>query len=947
MGFLGLGAMFCAAGCPSTTDYIAGGTGNQYRLGSTASIQVVSPVSDLSIKGGTPIEVNWITVATTNFASVDVVFDKDQTPDNDNETIVEEALALSESTVLLDTSELESGIYYIGVILYERNAIAAYGYAAGRIIVNQRTTFDFARLECLTPGIVTSPDHFTFDRSARVAPEFKVEWTLEDPDSTVTVRIYLDPDGNPDGDELLLRESHDQNGDSFTFNLPTYQLEAGLYYILAAVEDSIGVTYFYAPATIRLRSRLAGPIDLRELSESAGEVIGAVFEGFNPRDNAGNFVSQTRDLDRDGFGDFMILSQFAKPQYDVNLERTGVGEAYLVYGRNERFRGVLNLNSTGTLFRGDVFTGVPQLNDPIRPSRGITTFTALSDWDGDGLRELAFGLPFTDSLPASQLGSGTGNDNLPILDAIGYFRSGVVVVVSSSALRPELGFPGRNVFNMAEFGTIPHVPALDAPCPEGFIGPKAGAVSGGYTLFHRHIFNVGGAPNAGSIRLGCRFSSNDDFDFFGESIAAGDFDSIILTAPNRDPEVASQYNNDMNISLPGAGVVSIYYCNVVGGWFPWTTTQAAAGNNLWNGFPSEGDTTGIPHGGPYHYIVDDFRTFNTAVGPRSGSPGYWVDPDDADQPCERTASVNAPGPERTLRIWGGFEGAGIGNVASVQDFNADGLQDLLIGSPLSNEGAGSCFIVLGRLRNLVMSGEFGIEELGLPMSGGQTNRIFDGIRVRGAANARLGLSQADAGDFNSDGISDVIIGSPFVNNRRGGAAIFFGSREVINLTQEEIPFDELVDRGLGIIFRGEEDGDMAGARVANAGDVDGDGNTDILIAAPNRSVQMDTDFDGTLEIDRTNCGVVYLIYGSPHLSGVLDLADIGTARLPGAMFIGRSSGHFLGAGIGEQGDRSFGISAAGDADGDGRGDLLLSSVSASPRDRAGAGEVYLIYGLGD
>jgi hypothetical protein len=226
----------------------------------------------------------------------------------------------------------------------------------------------------------------------------------------------------------------------------------------------------------------------------------------------------------------------------------------------------------------------------------------------------------------------------------------------------------------------------------------------------------------------------------------------------------------------------------------------------------------------------------------------------------------------------------------------------------------------------------------------------------GLPGERLGQSQDRAGDFNNDGFNDLIIGSPLTNDGRGGAAVFYGSRDVVNLTQDDIPYEELPARGLGVIFVGEEPDDLAGARVAGAGDIDGDGNDDILIAAPNRSVRLDLNADGDAEIDRTKCGVVYLVYGSPDLirhvtpggePGILELKYIGTRELPGAVLIGRQTGDELGAGLGVQGDRSHGIAAAGDVDGDGVGDLLIGSVKASPRDRSDAGETYLLYGISD
>jgi len=438
---------------------------------------------------------------------------------------------------------------------------------------------------------------------------------------------------------------------------------------------------------------------------------------------------------------------------------------------------------------------------------------------------------------------------------------------------------------------------------------------------YRHM---AGAPDSLELNeAGCRIHTNDYGDQCGETVSSYAYYGLLLSVPNRDPLV----NTSIGRSVPGAGVVSLYY-----------------GDYIWNI-----DNDALPHNGPYRYILDDSRAVLAPPGIfLEASPGYWVDLGDA-APCDRTISLDTPQPGATVRFYGNAAGARVGGARHVGDFNADGIMDFVVSSPLSNDGAGACFIVLGRLPALLMGHEMNLEELTLPMGSEDplNQRVFDGIRVIGSPNSQMGEAIADAGDFNNDGIPDIIIGSPKVNNRRGGAAVLYGSREIINLTEREIPFDEIASRGLGVIFVGETDGDLAGARVSGVGDVDGDGNDDILIAAPNRSVRLDNNDDGYYEIDRTDCGVVYLVYGSPQLQGVLNLADIGTTALPGAIFVGRNSNDELGGGIGEQGDRSAGFANVGDIDGDGRADLLLTSVTAAPRDRARAGEVYLLYGVGD
>jgi len=861
--------------------------------------------------------------------------DEDEDPNNGNEVVAASNLALTEKTWLLDTTVLQQGTYRVGVVMWDIGQIVTWGYAPGLVTIDQRPQLFF--LQAADATVQSGRGDVGFDRTAAINPHFTVSWELDDPDSTDTVDIYLDPDDQPNGNEVLLFHSSNQAGDSFSFDLPTTAFEPGVYRILALVSDSSNTFPFYAPGTIRLRARLAGVIDLRDLDLGDTPVAGAVFEGFNPRDNAGSFMATTGDIDADGFGDFLMVAQFAKPNYVVNTSRTGVGEAYLIYGRQERFRGVVNLNSTGVLMRGEIYQGVAEMPDPSRPARGIMSFTVLSDWDNDGVREFAFGLPFTDSAAEN------------FLDNNGAFRTGGVVIAAGSSLRPSLGFPGGHVYRLAQFGYRPHTSAKTTPCPETFYGPNSPSDEfGGPTLFFWHRADI--ALDIENAQLGARIHTHEFGDQCGDTVSAYPSNGLLISVPNRDPAA----NTNVGFSVPGAGVLSLYFA------------QSPFERNIW-----DDDDLELPHHGPFRYILDDQRLFETNAGLMTGSPGYWVDVDDA-VPCGpvmlHTEYVNiiggvTPTWRSTLRIYGGLPGAAIGVGQTVGDFSVDGLIDFLVGSPLSNEGAGACFIVLGRHPQLMVNCELPIEELGLPMNSSNPlgQRVLDGIRVIGARGERLGQAQGDAGDFNKDGIADVIIGSPLVNNRQGGAAVFYGGRTVINLTEEEIPFDELATRGLGVIFVGEQERDLAGAWVCGAGDFDGDGNDDIMIAAPNKSVRLDLDQDGYPEIDRTACGVVYLVYGAPDLlnrRSVLDdgtftergrllLRDIGTQSLPGAMFIGRDSGDHLGAGLGEHGDRSHGIARAGDVDGDGRADILMSSVSASPRDRAAAGEAYLLYGVGD
>ena len=107
-----------------------------------------------------------------------------------------------------------------------------------------------------------------------------------------------------------------------------------------------------------------------------------------------------------------------------------------------------------------------------------------------------------------------------------------------------------------------------------------------------------------------------------------------------------------------------------------------------------------------------------------------------------------------------------------------------------------------------------------------------------------------------------------------------------------------------------------------------------------------------------------MIYGAEQYQsgGLIDLSLVGTSAVPGVVFVGRTAGDFLGGGQltltvnppDPQGNPaeathafSRGVAAIGDIDGDGRADYALSSILADPFGKTNAGEIYVIYGMGD
>lgn len=251
-----------------------------------------------------------------------------------------------------------------------------------------------------------------------------------------------------------------------------------------------------------------------------------------------------------------------------------------------------------------------------------------------------------------------------------------------------------------------------------------------------------------------------------------------------------------------------------------------------------------------------------------------------------------------------------GSVSEAGDINGDGLDDVIIGAKyarINGENSGASYVVFGSNR------EFPAAITPADLNG--TN----GFIMNGAfTNQEAGVSVSGAGDVNGDGIDDLIIGAYFGSGSNPGSSyVVFGSTQTFPAQIELSALDGTV----GFQIKGAATEDYSGEVVSGAGDINGDGLSDVIIGAPNSNRSSNYR------------GAGFVVFGSRQsYPPSIELAELDGIR--GFAIDGANEYNFAGRGV----------SAAGDINGDGVDDLIIGARSASPDDRSAAGESYIIFG---
>ncbi|MBK7253027.1 MAG: FG-GAP repeat protein [Ignavibacteria bacterium] len=344
------------------------------------------------------------------------------------------------------------------------------------------------------------------------------------------------------------------------------------------------------------------------------------------------------------------------------------------------------------------------------------------------------------------------------------------------------------------------------------------------------------------------YENNQGFSQFGYSVAtAGD-----INGDGFSDVICGAYNYDNPSSNEGAAFV--YLGSAIG--MSASSNWNAEGNQVSANFGYSVSTAGDVNGDGYSDVIVGAYNFDNGQTQEGAAFVFH-------------GSANGLSTFSSWNAEGNQASAEFGNsVSTAGDVNGDGYSDVIVGAFLYDNGQtdeGISFVYFGSASGLSLTSNWTAE-------GNQ-------------ADARYGFSLSTAGDVNGDGYSDVIVGAPYFHNGQtdeGRTFVYYGSASGLSLTSNWSA-------------EGNQLQALFGESVSTAGDVNGDGYSDVIIGAYG--------FDN----GQTNEGTAYVYHGSA--SGISLISNWS------------AEGNQVNAIFG------YSVSTAGDVNGDGFSDVIIGAYN--------------------